>query len=561
MGIIGLAVGLTLNNNNANAKAGESVLEDEEQTNLPPTYSPTTYWTTYFPTASNMDDGATYQNYTGADFPYQAVRMNDGNPIIEPTMFSNSRDGYSINGPSLIRVPEWIPMDERADMSAQYYLYFAHHSGNYIRMAWAAYIEGPYTLYDDFADIGDRGVLDNAEADIFLDNDIRIEENHLASPDVHVDDENQRIIMYFHSGSSFFVKNNEISKQVTWVSTSLYGLEFYEGIEPVYLGSSYFKVFEYDEELYALDNGAKVYRAPDKDHPWRAPNDHDFTDPLWELNPRHVFQDDIPLPSSELRVRHTGVYVDGDQLLVFYSRRGEFQERIQLSTMDLNGDWLDYDPTYPPKEILAPNPGWEGGQKPMANSLKGGAVDMNQLRDPSVFQDDSDDKLYLLYSGNGEGGIGLARLYMTPNPDITLRAVADGYVSENTVTSKRIHISNQAADQRRMYVQFDLTLVSRIGHAIVRLRTAKTTGGPVTAYTCKPSPISPALGDAITTVHLTEGGDQYYEWNISEYASQNTGGKLTVVFGIAPSNVAIHSFTSLQSGSPGELLIHTGPID
>ena len=159
--------------------------------------------------------------------------MNDSNPIIEPTMFSNSRDGYSINGPSLIRVPEWIPMDERADMSAQYYLYFAHHSGDYIRMAWAAYIEGPYTLHNDFADIGDRGVLDNAEADIFLDNDIRIEENHLASPDVHVDDENQRIIMYFHSGSSFFVKSNEISKQVTWVFTSLYGLEFYQRIEPL----------------------------------------------------------------------------------------------------------------------------------------------------------------------------------------------------------------------------------------------------------------------------------------------------------------------------------------
>ena len=71
VGIIGLAVVLTLNNNNnANAKAGESVLEDEEQTNLPTTYSPTTYWTTYFPTASNMDDGATYQNYTGADFPF-----------------------------------------------------------------------------------------------------------------------------------------------------------------------------------------------------------------------------------------------------------------------------------------------------------------------------------------------------------------------------------------------------------------------------------------------------------------------------------------------------------
>ena len=141
---LALAVGLTLNNNSNNSIAAEveSVLgdEDEKRTNTLPTYSPTydnrlinlpTYSpTTYSPTTSNNLE-ATFQNYTGADFPYQAVRINDGNPIIEPSMFSNSYDGNNINGPSLIRVPEWIPMNKRANISAQYYLYFAHHQGDY----------------------------------------------------------------------------------------------------------------------------------------------------------------------------------------------------------------------------------------------------------------------------------------------------------------------------------------------------------------------------------------------------------------------------------------------
>ena len=574
---LALAVGLTLNNNSNNSIAAEveSVLgdEDEKRTNTLPTYSPTydnrlinlpTYSpTTYSPTTSNNLE-ATFQNYTGADFPYQAVRINDGNPIIEPSMFSNSYDGNNINGPSLIRVPEWIPMNKRANISAQYYLYFAHHQGDYIRMAWAADIGGPYTLYNDFNDPGNRGVLDNAEADIFLDNNIRIEENHLASPDVHVDDENQLIIMYFHSGSSFFVNDHEQKRQVTWVSTSLYGLEFYERIESVHLGDSYFRVFEYDGELYALDNSANINRALDRDNPWRTPNGHDFKDPLWEKNPsgNNVFQEDIPVPSSELRVRHTGVHVDGNQLLVFYSRRGELQERIQLSTMDLNDDWANWNPTYPPKEILAPNPGWEGGELNMANSEMGSGVDVNQLRDPYVFED-SDGQMYLLFTGNGEGGIGIARLYETPEPDITLRAIADGHVrqgSENVGTLKRIKISIDAGDQqRRMYIKFDLSGVSSIGHASVRLRTIQTSGGPVTAYKASLTRIGSSLnsdmGDAITTVHLRQGGDEYYEWNISDYASQNTGGELTVVFGIGPSNGASHSFTSIQSGSPAELLI------
>lgn len=504
---------------------------------------------------------------------YQAVRLNDGNPIIEPSMFNNPADGDNINGPSLIRVPDWIPVNQRPDASAQYYLYFADHVGDYIRMAWAASIDGPYTLYDDFTSAGDRGVLDNAGTDIVLGNGIRIEENHLASPDVIVDDENQRIIMYFHSGSSFFVDGVEQNRQVSWVSTSPYGLEFYNGIESVHFGASYFKVFAHQGDLYALSNSATINRALDGANPWAIPAGHDFSSALWETNPSgNLFQDDIPVPRAELRVRHTGVYVDGDQLHVFYSRRGEYQERIQYSTLDLTPDWTAWDPTYPPAELLAPNPGWEGGQRILENSETSAGVDVNQLRDPDVFED-NDGLLYIVYTGNGEGGLGIARLYETPVTDVSLQATEDAHIKQSSnsnfggLSKARVSTGSSSSDQRTIYMKFDLSSINSLDHAVVRLYAQSTTGGPVTVYETSSSwsensitrNNAPSLGDPIATVHLTDGG-QFYDWNISDYAQQNAGGELSLAFEIAAPNDASHEFTSIQGGtpgSPGELLIST----
>ena len=59
-----------------------------------------------------------------------------GGPIIRPHM--DGRMGGNINGPSLIRVPDWIERPLGA-----YYLYFAHHKGEYIRLAYADRLEGP----------------------------------------------------------------------------------------------------------------------------------------------------------------------------------------------------------------------------------------------------------------------------------------------------------------------------------------------------------------------------------------------------------------------------------
>src|SRR5438094_549778 len=104
----------------------------------------------------------------------RAERFPD-NPLIRPHM--DARMGDNVNGPALIRVPEWI---ERR--LGTYYLYFAHHRGRYIRLACADHLEGPWRTYEP-------GVLDL---------DASYCEHHIASPDVHVDDERRQLRLYFH---------------------------------------------------------------------------------------------------------------------------------------------------------------------------------------------------------------------------------------------------------------------------------------------------------------------------------------------------------------------------
>ena len=412
--------------------------------------------------------------------PYQAIRLNDGNPIITPSMFvGDPTEGENINGPSMIRIPDWIDPADRADPSAQYYLYFAHHDGEYIRMAWAADIEGPYTLYNDLGSRGGRGVLDNhgpdnnnpTDGDILLTNDVVIGFNHLASPDVIIDDVNQRIILYFHSGPSFFVNGVQDNSQVTWVSTSDFGLDFYANIGPTHLGASYFRIFEHNNLLHALDNGGRINRAISSTDPWAAPPGHDFLDRLWERPTDHLFNDAIEEPSSQLRVRHTGVKMEGNQLQVFYSRRGEFQERIQLSFVDVTppnlADWVvtpaNASGFLDPIEILTPNPGWEGGERLLDNSEASAGVDVNQLRDPDIFED-SDGQIYMIYAGNGEGGLGIARLDETPTPNLSLTATEDAHTREGsdsnfgTLDNLRISAGPDPSDNRILYMKFDLTL-------------------------------------------------------------------------------------------------------
>jgi hypothetical protein len=352
---------------------------------------------------------------------YTVERLNNGQPVIDRQMFDDaghSNWGRNINGPSVIRVPDWISPADRPDPSAQYYMYFANHGGNFIRMAWAEKVDGPYTLHGvhDYAADNPRGVLDLGSDDrIDLANGLAVT-GHIASPDVHVDHDNKRIRMYFHAPAQ---QAGSGRGQKSFVAHSGSGLDFNAGIEPVILGFAYFRVFDYKDDKYAIASRGALYKAPDD--PFTPPAGFNYRHELWDLEGSgyndNPFQHDLNADADRDptgRVRHSAVRVVGDKLQVFHSRVGDKPERIVMTTIDLSvGDLTQWDPAYPPEEILEPELDWEGADLELGTSSAGSATNVRQLRDPYVFED-ADGKLYLFYTGEGEGAIGVARLIPEP---------------------------------------------------------------------------------------------------------------------------------------------------
>ncbi len=305
----------------------------------------------------------------GAPAAPQVERLGDG-PIITPHM--DSRMGGNIQGPSLIRVPEWLE-----DPLGKYYLYFADHRGLYIRLAYADELTGPWTMHEPGS--------------------FRIEESyypttcppcshaspdnpaplyaHIASPDVQVDEANQRIVMYVHG--------RDVGRQVTRVAISSDGLSF-RG-RPEVLGRPYFRVIEIGDYFYALSMPGYLYRSRDRLSGFEA-GPRLFSDPM----------------------RHSALLLRGDDLHVFWTERGDAPERIYMATIDASKDWMQWQESER-VEVLRPTLEWEGADLPVAPS-RGGYIDerVNQLRDPAIFEEDGE--VYLLYSVAGESGIAIARL-------------------------------------------------------------------------------------------------------------------------------------------------------
>ncbi len=61
--------------------------------------------------------------------------------------------------------------------------------------------------------------------------------------------------------------------------------------------------------------------------------------------------------------------------------------------------------------MLRPELPWEGAGLPVEPS-RGGAIPVNQLRDPAIFEEDG--RIYLLYTVAGERGIALAEVHVNP---------------------------------------------------------------------------------------------------------------------------------------------------
>jgi hypothetical protein len=89
-----------------------------------------------------------YDYLPAEPLPFTAERVSD-QPIIHGGLSNRlidvaAQEPYlNINGPSLIRVPEWLP-----NPLGKYYLYFADHKGDHIRLAYADSVAGPWSVYE-----------------------------------------------------------------------------------------------------------------------------------------------------------------------------------------------------------------------------------------------------------------------------------------------------------------------------------------------------------------------------------------------------------------------------
>lgn len=281
-----------------------------------------------------------------------AIRLLD-RPIIRPGMCQ--RMGTNINGPSIIRVPDWVK-----NALGTFYLYFAHHRGDYIRLAYADAVTGPWSVYEP-------GVLPLADSGF---------SHHIASPEVIVDHAAKQIRMFFHGG-------DEIKHQFTRLAISADGLHFTARRED--LMNPYARLFRYRDWVYAITMPGQFYRSADG------------------------IKGFIPGPRLfSADMRHTAVWVEGHWLHVIYSNRGDAPESLLYSRIDLSADWMEWREEAP-EILLAPEREYEGVNLPIEPSTIGPAEGpVRQLRDPAVFQ--ADGKLYLIYSVAGESGLALAEI-------------------------------------------------------------------------------------------------------------------------------------------------------
>ena len=209
---------------------------------------------------------------------------------------------------------------------------------------------------------------------------------HIGSPDVHVDKENKLLYMYFHGPV-------EGKGQLTGVASSTDGLH-YKATDEI-LGKFYFRVWRHKGFYYAL--------AKNGNSGWGE-----------------LYRSENGLTSFESRgnflrkVRHSAVLIRNHCLLIFYSRVGDAPERIMVATVNMRPDWLEWKPSKS-IEVIRPETNYEGIGFLSGPSEHGPATNVQQLRDPCIYEEEG--KIYLFYTIAGEMGIAMSEIEIEFNTD------------------------------------------------------------------------------------------------------------------------------------------------
>lgn len=332
-----------------------------------------------------------------ASFTIHATRPTP-DPII-PEQFLPGEAGVSINGPSLIRVPSWVK-----NPLGKYYLYFAHHAGLYIRLAYADNLAGPWKMYDGHVmPLGDQKAVIG----------------HIASPDVIVDDASHQICLFYHGGHPPGVlRPTDIDDagsgglQLSSVATSADGLNFTPS--NAIIGPGYLRVFPYRDHWYGLSDSGWLRRCDRLGAPFTpvakviGDDIAASLDPVTRHEPGATERVRTGTGPDRYALRHVAVDVLSDRLVVYFSCVGHRPERILATVIPLTGPPEKWHATGT-WEVLRPETEAEGARLPLAYSSGGiSKTHVNELRDPGIFREGN--QSWLLYSLAGEHGLGLAKL-------------------------------------------------------------------------------------------------------------------------------------------------------
>ena len=284
--------------------------------------------------------------------------------------------GSNVNGPSLIKTPNWLP-----NCLGRYYLYFGHHFGQNIRMAFSNDLTGPWIVYKG-------GILDLKETPFTQERpnvkqpQWATEEGidglypHIASPDVHINASEKSLEMFFHG-------LDHDGEQRSLCALSNDGLTWW--VQSERINQTYLRAFNYKNTRYALGCGGQILKQN--------------SDGIFQLGPWSF---------GDRGHRHAGVLVRGDNLYVVWTRIGDTPEHILYSTIGMSYDWRDWRATEG-QVILKPKFDWEGANLPISTSTVGGLTKQEHaLRDPFLFE--QSEEVYIVYTGGGENSIGIAKL-------------------------------------------------------------------------------------------------------------------------------------------------------
>jgi hypothetical protein len=283
--------------------------------------------------------------------------------------------GTNFSGATVFLNPGYLD----SSIYARYIMYFAHHSGTFIRIATS---NNPFSGWA----FPNLEILKIGKFNEFHD--------HIASPEVFLDHESKTLNLFFHS------RINGSREQQTFLAKSKDGVKFeftpMESFLPFYL-----RVSVHNGKVFGVTKGGNLFSHPGGNfsRDWKYLGNMDSPDSKLE---RLNYFNDVG------NIRHAHIISYKENLLVFYTRLGEAPEQIYARLINFGSDnnLIEFSEQI---EIMQPRLPFECQSAPLKESQPGPSeIFERAFRDPFVFME-KDVKL-LFYSYGGESGIGVCEI-------------------------------------------------------------------------------------------------------------------------------------------------------